>query len=166
MRLVKEHHPAPPHRSRKKTAIPRTSNRSNRRTPSSTNWVIRSFFITTTEKRTFRLARRSILSGKFCAPHENAIRDDYTTLEEVNQAVKDVGLVRSQLIFGIDYTISNLETGKLSFNGLSLHHIQEGLLNPYQSVRRSTFFDRRANRRSRRSLRSSAEPWKSTIPIR
>ena len=53
----------------------------------------------------------------------------------MNQAVKDVGLVRSQLIFGIDYTISNLETGKLSFNGLSLHHIQEGLLNPYQSVR-------------------------------
>ena len=48
--------------------------------------------------------------------------------------MKDVGLVRSQLIFGIDYTISNLETGKHSFNGLSLHHIEEGLLNPYQSV--------------------------------
>ena len=43
-------------------------------------------------------------------------------------------LVRSQLIFGIDYTVSNLETGKRSFNGLSLHHIEEGLLNPYQSV--------------------------------
>ena len=56
-------------------------------------------------------------------------------MEEINQAVKDVGLIRSQLIFGIDYTISNLETGKQSFNSLSLHHIQEGLLNPYQSVR-------------------------------
>ena len=73
--------------------------------------------------------------GKFCTPHEHAIRDDFSTIEEVNQAVKDVGLVRSQLIFGIDYTISNLETGKHSFNGLSLHHIEEGLLNPYQSVR-------------------------------
>jgi hypothetical protein len=56
-------------------------------------------------------------------------------MEEINQAVKDVGLVRSQLIFGIDYTISNLETGMHSFNGLSLHHIEEGLANPYQSVR-------------------------------
>lgn len=76
-----------------------------------------------------------IFSGKYCVPHENAIRDDFSSIEEVNQAVKDVGLLRSQLIFGIDYTISNLETGKHSFNGLSLHHIEEGLLNPYQSVR-------------------------------
>lgn len=75
-----------------------------------------------------------VIFRKFCTPHENAIRDDFTSIEEVNQAVKDVGLVRSQLIFGIDYTISNLETGKHSFNGLSLHHIQEGSLNPYQSV--------------------------------
>ncbi|CAF3751188.1 unnamed protein product [Rotaria sp. Silwood1] len=75
-----------------------------------------------------------VIFRKFCIPHENAIKDDFTSIEEINQAVKDVGLVRSQLIFGIDYTISNLETGKHSFNGLSLHHIQEGLLNPYQSV--------------------------------
>ncbi|CAF2998346.1 unnamed protein product [Rotaria sp. Silwood2] len=75
-----------------------------------------------------------VIFRKFCTPHENAIKDDFTSIEEINQAVKDVGLVRSQLIFGIDYTISNLETGKHSFNGLSLHHIQEGLLNPYQRV--------------------------------
>ncbi|CAM4753657.1 unnamed protein product [Rotaria magnacalcarata] len=75
-----------------------------------------------------------VIYRKFCTPHENAIRDDFSTIEEINQAVKDVGLVRSQLIFGIDYTISNLETGKHSFNGHSLHHIEEGLLNPYQSV--------------------------------
>jgi len=54
-----------------------------------------------------------------------------------------VGLVRSQLIFGIDYTISNLETGKHSFNGLSLHHIQEGLLNPYQSVRSNSIISKK-----------------------
>ncbi|CAF0859657.1 unnamed protein product [Adineta ricciae] len=75
-----------------------------------------------------------VIFRKYCVPHENAIRDDFSSIEEVNQAVKDVGLLRSQLIFGIDYTISNLETGKYSFNGLSLHHIEEGLLNPYQSV--------------------------------
>ena len=74
--------------------------------------------------------------GKFYSPHENAIPDEFNSLEEVNRAVEEVGLVRSQLIFGIDYTISNLETGKHSFNGLSLHHIEEGLLNPYQRVRK------------------------------
>ncbi len=74
--------------------------------------------------------------GKSSIPHQNVIKDDYTSLEEIDNAVKEVGLVHSQLIFGIDYTISNLETGKNSFRGLSLHHIQEGLLNPYQSVRR------------------------------
>lgn len=67
------------------------------------------------------------------------IGDNFTSLDEINRAVKEVGLVRSQLIFGIDYTISNLETGKHSFNGLSLHHIQDGLLNPYQSVRVHSF---------------------------
>ncbi|CAF1025021.1 unnamed protein product [Rotaria sordida] len=75
-----------------------------------------------------------IIFRRFCTPHVNAIRDDFTSIDEINQAVKDVGLVRSQLIFGIDYTISNLETGKHSFDGRSLHHIEEGLLNPYQSV--------------------------------
>lgn len=73
--------------------------------------------------------------GKSSIAHQNVIKDDYSSLEEINDAVKQVGLLRSQLIFGIDYTISNLETGKNSFNGLSLHHIQDGLLNPYQSVR-------------------------------
>lgn len=73
--------------------------------------------------------------GKTSIPHQNVIRDDFKSLEEIDNAVKEVGLLRSQLIFGIDYTISNLETGKDSFNGLSLHHIQEGLFNPYQNVR-------------------------------
>lgn len=71
--------------------------------------------------------------------HENVIKDDFTSIEEINNAVKEVGLDHSQLIFGIDYTISNLETGRDSFNGYSLHHIEEGMLNPYQSVRKSKF---------------------------
>ena len=73
--------------------------------------------------------------GKTSVSHQNAITDDFKSLEEIDRAVREVGLVRSQLIFGIDYTISNLETGKHSFNGLSLHCIKDGLLNPYQSVR-------------------------------
>ncbi|UJR36153.1 hypothetical protein I4U23_028887 [Adineta vaga] len=75
-----------------------------------------------------------VIVRKSSLTHQNVIRDDFTSLEEIDNAVKEVGLERSQLIFGIDYTISNLETGKNSFHGLSLHSIQDGLLNPYQSV--------------------------------
>jgi len=80
------------------------------------------------------IAPPPVIVRKLSTSHQQAIGDNFTSLEQINQAVKDVGLVHSQLIFGIDYTISNLETGKNSFNGLSLHHIEDGLLNPYQSV--------------------------------
>ncbi|CAF3919508.1 unnamed protein product [Rotaria magnacalcarata] len=75
-----------------------------------------------------------VIVRKVSATHDHVIKDDFASLDEINNAIKEVGLDHSQLIFGIDYTISNLETGKTSFNGLSLHHIQDGLLNPYQSV--------------------------------
>ncbi len=94
--------------------------------------LIRWYFVCVISKKSIKKINKYL--GKFCTPHEHAIKDDFSTIEEINEAVKSIGLVRSQLIFGIDYTISNLETGKHSFNGLSLHHIQEGLLNPYQSV--------------------------------
>ncbi|CAF3385136.1 unnamed protein product [Rotaria sp. Silwood1] len=80
------------------------------------------------------LSSPPVIVRKSSTTHEHVIGDDFTSLEEINKAVKDVGLDHSQLIFGIDYTISNLETGKDSFHGYSLHHIEEGLLNPYQSV--------------------------------
>ena len=102
--------------------------------------------------------------GKTSLTHENVIRDDYTSLEEIDNAVKEVGLERSQLIFGIDYTISNLETGKNSFNGLSLHSIQEGLLNPYQSVRLIVMRKRKTNFVVSRSLLSLGELLKNTTP--
>ncbi|CAM4776854.1 unnamed protein product [Rotaria magnacalcarata] len=75
-----------------------------------------------------------VIVRKVSATHDHVIKDDFASLDEIHNAIKEVGLDHSQLIFGIDYTISNLETGKTSFNGLSLHHIQDGLLNPYQSV--------------------------------
>jgi len=43
-------------------------------------------------------------------------------------------LESSNLIIGIDYTGSNKESGKKTFGGQCLHHIQSGLLNPYQEV--------------------------------
>ncbi|CAF0742831.1 unnamed protein product [Rotaria sordida] len=80
------------------------------------------------------LSTPPVVVRKSSITHEHVIGDDFTSLEEINKAVKQVGLDHSQLIFGIDYTISNLETGKDSFHGFSLHNIQEGLLNPYQNV--------------------------------
>lgn len=61
-----------------------------------------------------------------------AIRDRFSSVREVTMALKQAGLESSNLIFAIDYTMSNLQQGQRTFNGRSLHTIQEGVLNPYQ----------------------------------
>eukprot|EP01104_Vermistella_antarctica_P017788 TRINITY_DN6373_c0_g1_i1.p1 TRINITY_DN6373_c0_g1~~TRINITY_DN6373_c0_g1_i1.p1 ORF type:complete len:305 (-),score=71.47 TRINITY_DN6373_c0_g1_i1:159-1073(-) len=66
------------------------------------------------------------------------IADNFTTLEEVQQALRKAGLESSNLIVGVDYTKSNEYTGQRTFGGKCLHHI-EGLHadarpNPYQRV--------------------------------
>jgi E3 ubiquitin-protein ligase RGLG len=63
-----------------------------------------------------------------------AIRDNFETLEQVQEALRKGGLESSQLMVGIDFTKSNTWTGKDSFGGRSLHTIQAGMLNPYQEV--------------------------------
>lgn len=64
----------------------------------------------------------------------NAIEDRFRNLDEVSKAIRDAGLEKSQLIFGIDFTISNLENGTKTFNGRSLHYSEESIKNPYQKV--------------------------------
>src|SRR3989338_3127076 len=66
--------------------------------------------------------------------HAEVITKKYTSLAEVTEALKQAGLVESQLIIGIDYTKSNTFKGKKSFGGKSLHYIdpQGRRLNPYQ----------------------------------
>ena len=59
--------------------------------------------------------------------------DIYNTLEDVQKALIKSGLESSNLIIGIDYTRSNLQTGQRTFGGKNLHTIKEGLINPYQS---------------------------------
>eukprot|EP01102_Stenamoeba_stenopodia_P005342 TRINITY_DN15940_c0_g1_i1.p1 TRINITY_DN15940_c0_g1~~TRINITY_DN15940_c0_g1_i1.p1 ORF type:complete len:274 (+),score=57.97 TRINITY_DN15940_c0_g1_i1:165-986(+) len=68
-------------------------------------------------------------AGKF-----RTIGDEYKSLEDLSEGLRMSGLETSNLIIGIDYTKSNLWTGKNSYGGLSLHHVSPGYLNPYQRV--------------------------------
>ena len=67
-----------------------------------------------------------------------AIPDRYNSIEEVQIALRQVGLESSNLILGIDYTKSNTWTGTKTFGGNSLHSISsckpQGPANPYQQV--------------------------------
>jgi len=56
------------------------------------------------------------------------------TLEAITEIMRQAGLESSNLIFGIDYTASNKYQGEESFNGRSLHAIENGVINPYQHV--------------------------------
>lgn len=60
--------------------------------------------------------------------------DKYTTIKDVQDALRREGIEESNIVFGIDYTKSNETSGKYTFNGDSLHSIRQGRLNPYQQV--------------------------------
>jgi len=62
------------------------------------------------------------------------IRDTYDTYEELQQAMRTAGLESSNLIIGVDYTISNVSAGKRTFGGRSLHYIADGVMNPYMQA--------------------------------
>lgn len=61
------------------------------------------------------------------------IADDYSSLEQVTEALSHAGLESSNLIVGIDFTKSNEWTGRNSFNKRCLHHIGNDL-NPYEQA--------------------------------
>lgn len=63
-----------------------------------------------------------------------AIKDNFKTMDEVQDALREAGLESSNLILGIDYTKSNTWNGKRTFFGQSLHLIRPGQINPYQEV--------------------------------
>jgi len=62
------------------------------------------------------------------------IPDRFTSISQVQQAVRAAGLESSNLILGVDFTKSNTWTGRRSFGGLCLHDTDTPTLNPYQRV--------------------------------
>ena len=72
--------------------------------------------------------------SKSKTPRFYAIPDRFSSIEEVQQALRSVGLESSNLILGIDYTKSNKWTGAKTFNGDCLHAITPHRQNPYQEV--------------------------------
>lgn len=62
------------------------------------------------------------------------IADRFNSLRDINKAIRLHGVETGGLIFGIDYTLSNKFQGKRTFDGLDLHTIEKGRLNPYQEV--------------------------------
>lgn len=64
----------------------------------------------------------------------DAILDKFTSLDDVTTAIRQAGLESCNLIFGIDFTVSNLHQGRSTFSGNSLHAIQPRFMNPYQQV--------------------------------
>lgn len=77
---------------------------------------------------------RNSLLELYDAKHVHAIEDHFQNLDEISKAIQTAGLENSQLIFGIDFTISNLENGTKTFNGRSLHYFDADIKNPYQKV--------------------------------
>ncbi|KAL9678107.1 hypothetical protein QQ045_015946 [Rhodiola kirilowii] len=61
------------------------------------------------------------------------IDDNFSTLDEVINALREAGLESSNLILGIDFTQSNEWNGKRSFNRKSLHAIG-AIPNPYEQA--------------------------------
>ena len=62
------------------------------------------------------------------------IQDKYTSLDQVQDALRKCGLESSNLIIGVDYTKSNTWTGRETFGGRCLHDINPAGMNPYQTV--------------------------------
>ncbi len=65
-----------------------------------------------------------------------AIRDAYASLDDVTEGLRAAGLESSNLVVALDFTKSNLWTGRASFGGRNLHWVDPDNLipNPYMSA--------------------------------
>ncbi|CAA6670114.1 unnamed protein product [Spirodela intermedia] len=62
------------------------------------------------------------------------IDDNYDSIEQVKEALRNAGLESSNLIIAVDFTKSNEWTGEKSFEGKSLHDLDHPTLNPYEQA--------------------------------
>lgn len=85
------------------------------------------------DSRRLESGRRADDAKKFSRQYSH-IGDDYRSIEQVTEALREAGLESSNLIVGIDFTKSNEWTGKKSFNGRSLHAVNENVVNPYEQA--------------------------------
>eukprot|EP01119_Soliformovum_irregulare_P001445 TRINITY_DN11143_c0_g1_i1.p1 TRINITY_DN11143_c0_g1~~TRINITY_DN11143_c0_g1_i1.p1 ORF type:complete len:297 (+),score=59.65 TRINITY_DN11143_c0_g1_i1:3-893(+) len=67
-------------------------------------------------------------------PKFRAIPDTFETIDQIQEELRKCGLESSNLILGIDYTISNRDSGRLTFGGKNLHDLRSGETNPYQQA--------------------------------
>jgi E3 ubiquitin-protein ligase RGLG len=70
----------------------------------------------------------------FRKKHSDIIPDRYSSYVEVSNALRTAGLEHSQLVVGVDFTLSNTWNGKETFNGASLHELTCAESNPYVEV--------------------------------
>ena len=61
-----------------------------------------------------------VSGGSSLAEH---IRDSYSSLQAVSQAICQAGMMRARLVLGIDLTASNEWQGRNTFNCHSLHRL-------------------------------------------
>jgi len=62
------------------------------------------------------------------------IPDRFHSIAQVQAAIREAGLESSNLILGVDFTKSNVWTGRESFGGRSLHDTTGPIANPYEQV--------------------------------
>ena len=58
----------------------------------------------------------------------------HKTFSELKQKIDEKGIKELGVFYGIDYTASNVTSGKESFNGKNLHLIEKDKKNPYEEV--------------------------------
>ncbi|KAI6242130.1 VWFA domain-containing protein [Aphelenchoides fujianensis] len=93
----------------------------------------------TSTARRFPLDPRALLPARFKSKAGVTSMQEMlltlTSIEELSAAMRKAGLETTNLIFGVDYTASNKYQGEHSFDGRSLHFVEDPTVeNPYQQV--------------------------------
>ncbi|KAK3589518.1 hypothetical protein CHS0354_041641 [Potamilus streckersoni] len=95
---------------------------------------VASFSVTETRTDQTRLQENVDQTVQTVEKHADVIWDHYFTIDDVTEAMRKAGLEQCNLVFGIDFTASNVHQGLKTFGGRSLHCLDNDLQNPYQKV--------------------------------